>query len=233
MNEQRFELSVGDETIVGDTLGEQQQLQALFLHGAGQSHRRRQQLLREELAQDGFGSAAFDYSGHGDSSANSPASLQKRLQQAQTVRAHIDPLQRITTVVGTSMSGEIAIRLACTPASAIKHLVVIVGAIYDSDAFSLPFGPTFSAAIRRPQSWRNAETLNLITQYRGGLTLIRALDDAVIPHEIAGLLVDAAQAACFQRIIDLPATDHRVSEKMSTDSLLRQQIAAAIQQKTQ
>lgn len=233
MKQQDFVLGVGDESIVGDTLAAPSALQALFLHGAGQSNRRRQQLLREELAQAGFGSAAFDYSGHGDSSAHSPASLQKRLQQAQAVRAHVDPGQHIHTVVGTSMSGEIAIRLACAPASKISHLVLIVGAIYARTAYTLPFGPAFSAAIRQPNSWRSAETLELIAQYRGGLTLIRALDDAVIPHEIATLLAEAAQAASFQRIIDLPHTDHRVSEKMAQDSLLRRQIAAAIRQTDQ
>jgi len=227
----RFELQVGDETIVGDVLGEPHHLHALFLHGAGQSDRLRQRLLREELAQYGFGSVALDFSGHGESSANSPGSLKKRLQQAQAVLAHTDAGGTIHTVVGTSMSGEIALRLACGMGSRIDHAVLIVGAIYGRAAFSTPFGPEFSSIIRQPQSWRDAETLELIRDYRGGLTLIRALEDAVIPHDVADLLEQAAVSARFRRIIDLPETDHRVSEKMANDAALRQRIAAAIKTK--
>ncbi|MFL9881233.1 alpha/beta hydrolase [Herbaspirillum rhizosphaerae] len=227
----RFELQVDDETIVGDVLGEPQQLRALFLHGAGQSDRLRQRLLREDLAQSGFGSVALDFSGYGESSANSPGSLKKRLRQAQAVLAHIDTDGTIHTVVGTSMSGEIALRLACNMGSRINHAVLIVGAIYGRTAFSIPFGPEFSSIIRQPQSWRDAETLEFIRDYRGGLTLIRALNDAVIPHEVADLLEQAAVSARFRQLIDLPETDHRVSEKMVNDVTLRQRIAAAIKTK--
>jgi len=126
------------------------------------------------------------------------------------------------------MSGEIAIRLACDNTKRIEHMVLIVGAIYDRQAFTVPFGPAFSAAIRRPHSWRAAQTLELIATYRGGLTLIRALDDAVIPFEIADLLAQAARQARFVRQIDLPGIDHRISEKMQQDPVLRRRIATAI-----
>lgn len=225
-----FKLQVDDEIIAGDVVGERHQLRALFLHGAGQSHRMRQQLLREELAHSGFGSVALDFSGHGESSANSAGSLKKRLRQAQCVLDHVDVGHTVHTVVGTSMSGEIALRLACRTQSRIEHVVLIVGAIYDRTAFSIPFGAEFSNVIRQPQSWRHAETLEMIRNYRGGLTLIRALDDTVIPHEVADLLEQAAASARFRRMIDLPATDHRVSEKMANDMTLRQRIAAAIKE---
>jgi len=237
MNERRFELAVDDETIVGDILSATNSEDApgmpgapgvLFLHGAGQSHRQRQRPLREVLAAHGIDSIAFDFSGHGDSSANSPGSLKKRLHQAEQVRQHVDPQHHIHTVVGTSMSGEIAIRLACSGASGVDHVVLMVGAIYDRAAFSLPFGPEFSAAIRRPASWRDAETLELIRSYRGGLTIIRAVDDAVIPYGVADLLVEAAQSARFRQLIDLPGVDHRLSEKIAQDAGLRRRIATAI-----
>ncbi len=237
MNERRFELAVDDETIVGDILSATNSEDApgmpgapgvLFLHGAGQSHRQRQRLLREELATLGLGSIAFDFSGHGESSANTPGSLQKRLHQAEQARQHLDPERRIHTVAGVSMSGEIAIRLACSDASGIDHVVLLVGAIYDRAAFALPFGPAFSAAIRRPDSWRDAETLELIRNYCGSLTIIRALDDTVIPYDVADLLMDAAQSARVRRLIDLPGVDHRLSEKISQDAGLRRRIATAI-----
>jgi pimeloyl-ACP methyl ester carboxylesterase len=229
MNEWQFSLTVGAEQLTGDILSPAAGAQALFLHGAGYSHRQRQRLLREELVQHGVGSAAFDFSGHGDSSANQPGSLQKRLQQAQQVLQHLshDGLQ-LDTLVATSMSGEIAIRLAHATANRIAHMVLMVGAIYNRTAFTLPFGPDFSAAIRQPYSWREAETLEMIADYRGGLTLIRTLEDAVIPFEVADLLAQAARNALFVRRIDIPGVDHRLSEKMAQDQGLRQHIANAI-----
>jgi len=223
-----FSLAVGDEILVGDTLAAADTVQALFLHGAGQSDRQRQHPLREALALHGFGSAAFDFSGHGDSSANSPGSLEKRLLQAQQVLQHVNRGSHVHTLVGTSMSGEIAIRLACASGEQIRHIVLIVGAIYDRSAFTIPFGPAFSAAIRRPHSWRTAEVLELIASYRGALTLVRALNDTVIPYEIADLLAQAACAARWVRIIDLAAVDHRISATMTHDDALRGRIAAAI-----
>jgi uncharacterized protein len=228
MSETRFSLVVGEETLIGDLLGDSASVQILLLHGAGSGNRQRQQRLREALLQQGVSSAAFDFSGHGESSANAPGSLEKRLLQASAVLHHI---QQLHTVVGTSMSGEIAIRLAYAHPGQIQHLVLMVGAIYAGDAFNLPFGPDFSAAIRRPQSWRSAETLEMIGHFRGALTLIRAMDDSVIPFEIADLLAQAANRASSVRVIDLPGVDHRISERIANDDALLAHIANVIMQR--
>ncbi|WP_050465404.1 alpha/beta hydrolase [Herbaspirillum autotrophicum] len=226
MQEHVFNFHTGAETIAGDMLGDGTALQALFLHGAGHSNRQRQRPLREYLSAAGMQSVAIDFSGHGDSTALTPNSLSKRLDEAQQATGFLTAGPH--TVIGSSMSGEIAIRLACTPGNHIGHLVLLVGAIYDRAAFSLPFGPRFSAVIRQPQSWRNALTLDLIATYAGDFTIIRARDDAVIPHEIADLLVARATAARSRRIVDLEGCDHKVSERLRDDPHLLQQVAAAI-----
>ncbi|MBB3212073.1 hypothetical protein FHW67_001341 [Herbaspirillum sp. Sphag1AN] len=231
MSETPFSLVVGEETLIGDLLGDSATVQVLLLHGAGSGNRLRQRRLRELLLQQGVSSAAFDFSGHGESSANAPGSLEKRLLQASAVLHHINHQQQLHTVVGTSMSGEIAIRLAYAHPGQIQHLVLMVGAIYAGDAFSLPFGPDFSAAIRRPQSWRSAETLEMIAHFRGALTLIRALEDSVIPFEIADLLAQAAGRASSVRVMDLPGVDHRISERIANDDALRAHIADVIMQR--
>lgn len=228
MTEQPFAVAVDDETLIGDTLGSDGQVSTLFLHGAGQSDRQRQRLLREDLLQQGVGSIAFDFSGHGDSSGLGPGSLKKRLREAQCVLQATDTARTVHTVIGTSMSGEIAIRLACQPDSRLAHLVLLVGAIYDQAAFALPFGARFTAAIRAPRSWRNAHALTLIRHYRGALSIVRAQNDAVIPRDIADLLMQTAQSAHSRRLIDLPDTDHRLSDHMAQDALLRRRIAAVI-----
>lgn len=221
-------LAVGAETLAADVLRSTpgQPVHTLVLHGAGQGDRRRQWPLRQALAAHGRASAAIDFSGHGQSSALLPNSLAKRLDEAQAALDHFTVAPR--TVVGVSMSGEIALRLACRPDNQITHLVTLVGAIYDGAAFGLPFGPAFSAALRRPQSWRDADSLEMIRHYRGRITLIRASEDAVIPAEIAELIRQHATAASACRIIDLPGVDHRISERSAQDAALCAQLASFI-----
>ncbi|TDY96953.1 UNVERIFIED_ORG: hypothetical protein DFO49_1423 [Herbaspirillum seropedicae] len=221
-------LAAGAETLAADILRSApgQPVHTLVLHGAGQGDRQRQWPLRQALAARGCGSAAIDFSGHGQSSALLPNSLSKRLDEAQAALDRLTVSPR--TVVGVSMSGEIALRLACRAENQITHVVTLVGALYDGAAFMLPFGPAFSAALRRPHSWRDAEVLQMIRAYRGRLTLIRASEDAVIPAEIAELIRQHASSASDCRIVDLPGVDHRVSERSAQDAALCAQLAALI-----
>jgi len=222
-----FALDVGDECLACDrmtaagNIGDN--IHTLFLHGAGQSTRERQRVLREELARHGMGSAACDFSGHGASTANAPNTLKKREAEAQALLEQATRPER--TVVGVSMGGEIAMRLACRPENRITHLVTLVGAIYDAAALALPFGPAFTAALRREHSWRDAGVLSQIEGFRGHITLIRGMEDTVIPHEIAGLIRQHARQAQSCRIIDLPGVDHRLSEHCTRDAALRAQVA--------
>ncbi|WP_284077533.1 alpha/beta hydrolase [Herbaspirillum aquaticum] len=221
-------LAAGAETLAADILrsAPAQPVHTLVLHGAGQGDRQRQWPLRQALAARGCASAAIDFSGHGHSSALLPNSLSKRLDEAQAALDRFTLAPR--TVVGVSMSGEIALRLACRAENEIAHVVTLVGALYDAAAFTLPFGPAFSAALRRPHSWRDAEVLQMIRHYRGRLTLVRASEDAVIPAEIAELIRQHATAASACRIIDLPGVDHRVSERSAQDAALCARLAALI-----
>lgn len=220
-----FSLEVGPERVACDIMGAAP-VRTLVLHGAGQSSRERQRPLRRRLLELGCASAALDFSGHGDSTAHQAGSLEKRLEQAQALLDHATSGPR--TVVGVSMGGEIALRLACRPQNQITHVVTMVGAIYDGAAFTLPFGPAFSAALHRHQSWRDATVLQLLASYTGQLTLIRAEDDTVVPPEIAGLVRDHARVARHCHIVDLPGVDHRISERCATDPTLLDALAQLI-----
>jgi len=220
-----FTLQAGHETVACDIMGHAP-VQTLVLHGAGQSSRERQRPLRQALADMGCASAALDFSGHGASTSHRPGSLEKRLEQAQALLDQATTGPR--TVVGVSMGGEIALRLACRPDNRITHVVTMVGAIYDAAAFTLPFGPAFTAALRRHESWRDAQILRLLATYTGMLTLVRAGEDAVVPTEIAELVRDQARVARQCRIVDLPGVDHRISERCANDAALTRTLAQLV-----
>lgn len=235
MLRREFSLAVGAETLACDFIGmanttnttdTTSTVRTIVLHGAGQSDRQRQWPLRESLAARDMSSIACDFSGHGQSSAHTPNSLEKRLAEAQALLDHTSGGPR--TVIGVSMGGEIALRLACRAQNQIEHVVTLVGAIYDGAAFSLPFGPAFSAALRRPESWRDAEVLTQIANYTGHLTLVRAMQDSIIPPQAAELVRAHAVRSRSCRIIDLPGVDHRLSERCAQDETLRERLSHLI-----
>jgi len=223
----RFTIETPVETLAADRLEAGGRAACLLLHGAGTSHRGRWLAVRQGLAARGIGSVAIDFSGHGESSARAPNSLAKRYAEALAALSHLDT-DAPRSVIGISMSGEIAVRLAADPRNRIDRLVTVVGAAYDAEAFATPFGPAFSAQIRREQSWRRSKVLTDIAGFGGHLTLIRAGLDHVIPPAIAEMLL--ANAACAQRagIVDLPGAGHMLSQQAAQDPALMARLCAVL-----
>ncbi len=95
---------------------------------------------------------AIDFSGHGKSSQNFICSIKKRVSEAKDAIALLD-IDINICLIGFSMSGEVSIRL--TEYTSIQNLVLFAPGIYHQDVIDIPFGPTFSQAIRTHESWRN------------------------------------------------------------------------------
>ncbi len=212
---QRFDIAAGAETLAADRIDAGNGASCLLLHGAGTSHRGRWLALRQALAAHGVGSVAIDFSGHGESAARTPNSLAKRLGEAQAALAHLDG-SGPRALIGISMSGEIAVRMAADPANRIERLLTLVGAAYDPAAFELPFGPAFTAVLRTPGSWRASLAFEQIERFRGRITLVRGAEDNVIPPCIADTLAARASLAERVEVIDLPATGHLLGEAWQT-----------------
>lgn len=222
-----FTIDTPDETLAADRLDAAGGIRCLLLHGAGTSHRGRWLAVRQALAARGIGSLAIDFSGHGESSAHTPNSLAKRHAEAVAALSCLDA-GGPRSVIGISMSGEIAVRLACDPRHRIGHLVTVVGAAYDEAAFATPFGPAFSAQIRREQSWRRSRAFGDIAAFRGHMTLVRAGHDQVIPPEIATMLQANATQAQDARIVDLPGAGHMLSVQAAQDAALMARLCAVL-----
>lgn len=149
----------------------------------------------------------MDFSGHGESSARTPNSLSKRYAEAIAVLQYLDEVEP-RAVVGISMSGEIAVRLAAAPNNRIGRLVTLVGAACNSAAFEVPFGPAFTKILRTPQSWQRSVVFAQIASFPGRLTVVRATEDTVVPATIGELLIANARRAEHAEIVDILDTDH-------------------------
>jgi pimeloyl-ACP methyl ester carboxylesterase len=203
-----FAIDTGAEVLSADRLEVDGSASCLLLHGgAATSERSHWLVLRQHLARHGIGTVAVDFSGHGESSARTPNSLSKRYDEAMAALQYLDE-DEPRAVIGISMSGEIAVRLAADPHNRITRLVTLVGAAYDSAAFEVPFGPAFTRILRTPQSWRRSVVFEQIASFPGRLTVVRATEDTIVPAAIGELHVANATRAKHAEFVDIFNTDH-------------------------
>lgn len=178
----------------------------LYLHGAGGSTRHGHHLVRAALQQRGLGSVCFDAIGHGETGGTlAQSSVASRTRQAQTVLA-ASPLSGPLVVVGASMGAYNAIRL--TEQHKVDALVLIVPGVYTPSAYGVPFGPEFSAVIRRERSWLDSDAWDILSRFEGRLLVIHAEHDAVIPLEISDRLFGAATRAESRRLHIVQGAEH-------------------------
>jgi pimeloyl-ACP methyl ester carboxylesterase len=99
-----------------------------------------------ELLPDGFRSIAIDWPGHGESPAGSAPATEPRL--AETVEELLDSLTPGGAVlVGNSVGGNVAARLAIRRPELVKGLMIIDGGGFEGVS---PFGRVFCALMSRP-----------------------------------------------------------------------------------
>jgi len=179
----------------------------LLLHGAGASARNKFTILRHALETRGVGMTCFDCIGHGETGGEmSASSLASRTLQAEAVIA-ARRLPAPLALVGFSMGAYNAIKLA--ERHEVASLILIVPGVYTPSAYTLPFGPPFSAEIRRERSWEDSDAWEILRRFCGRLLVIAAGNDAVIPREIPERLVASAVNAQWRRLLVVPETEHR------------------------
>ncbi|RFP20412.1 alpha/beta fold hydrolase [Duganella sp. BJB488] len=201
-----FDVAYEGHVLKGDQYVGADSNRVLYLHGAGASTRRGHHLLRGALRQRGVGSTCFDCVGHGDTGgALAQSSVASRTRQAQTVvaaRGVPEPL----AIIGASMGAYNAIRM--TQSHRVDALVLIVPGVYTPSAYEVPFGPEFSAVIRRERSWADSDAWEILSRFEGRLLVIAAEHDATIPLEIPERLVAAAANAQSSRLHIVQGAEH-------------------------
>lgn len=215
---QRFEVNWSERLLIGDhaypqssLAGGAKELRAgpksatLVMHGAGVSHRGLHAQFRAALSERGVATSAFDFVGHGETGGQlDGSSLLGRTQQALAVlRAECAPG---ATLIASSMAAYTAIR--CSAHFPVSALVLMVPGVYHPEAYEVPFGPEFSAILRRPRSWEQSDAWQLLAKFRGDVLVISAERDSVIPAEIPALLYSSAAAARSRRHLVVPEAPH-------------------------
>lgn len=203
------EFSVGYEQfdIKGDQFSGASDREILLLHGAGASNRSRISMLRSAFSEQGIGSTAFDFVGHGDTGGQlAQSSLSSRTRQAQAVIA-ARGLQGPLNVVGVSMGAYNAIKL--TQSMQVSSLILVVPGVYVPTAYDIPFGPDFSTAIRYERSWANTDAWEILSAYKGRLLVIAAENDVVIPREIPERLFASASNAQWRKLLVVEGGEHK------------------------
>jgi pimeloyl-ACP methyl ester carboxylesterase len=211
VNLKTFKLPYGKHMLCGDVYGTGKQ--TVVLHGAGNSSRSVFSRLRHILNTYSIPSVSFDFIGHGETGGELlGSSLHERTKQATAVIKHkcIEPV----TLISASMSGYTAIKL--TDKFSVSNLILLVPAVYSTQAYNLPFGHEFSAAIRTPKSWKDSDAFEILSRFKGNLVVIAAEFDDVIPREIIVQIHSAAKNAA-NRIL------HVISGSTHTDLFPREQ----------
>jgi uncharacterized protein len=210
-----FDLPFGKYLLRGDRFTTR--CATMVLHGAGDSSRARFSQLRKSLNDCGIPSVGFDFIGHGETGGDiQGCTLRGRTEQAAAVIRHTcaEPL----TLIASSMGAYTAIKL--TEMFVVDNLILLVPAVYTPRAYSLPFGPEFSAAIRRPGSWHDSDAFDILSRFKGNLLVIAAESDDVIPRAVVEQIHASAKNATVRLLHTVPASSHQSLFPTEQDLLL-------------
>jgi hypothetical protein len=211
----KIRFNVGDEKLVGqfflNNLDDAPKI--LFLHGAGKAKKEKVYSLALRLLNGNISSFCFDFSGHGESTGNlNESSLYKRVLEAQAALTFVNP-QNQKTVCAFSMGGHIALELLRD--NPIDNLILFSPAIYTSEAYRVPFDERFSGIIRQKDSWKNADVVNSLHNFRGKLLIIYGEKDKVIPRGVIDILDRESTFVLRKEILILPNIGHQILETAS------------------
>lgn len=223
-----------------------------FVIGGARSDFTRLNPLLYRLQQQGIGSLAGNLSGH--SLASEPgarnASLAINLQEALRFHQHLDT--RSDTLIGHSLGGAIALKLAAQRQN-VRKLVLVCPAVYPDAAHTAPFGPAFTAAIRKPFAFLDCDSYAFLRGFKGRVLLVIGEFDGLnssvhgqgpgtsagtrrlrgveryspIPEEVTHTLLRSVPAPHVECLM-LTDCDHGIAAHLRDRPQVADQVAAAV-----
>jgi len=230
----------------------QERAAPVFVVGGARSDFTRLNPLLYRLQQQGIGSLTGNLSGHSQAAepGASDASLASNLAEALRFHQHLDT--RSDTLVGHSLGGAIALKLAAQRPS-VRKLVLICPAVYPDAAHSAPFGPAFTAAIRKPFAFLDCDSYAFLRQFQGRVLLVIGEYDGLnskvhgqgpgtsagvrcmagvqryspIPEEVTHSLLRSVPAADVECLM-LTDCDHGIAAHLRERPAVADQVAQAV-----
>jgi pimeloyl-ACP methyl ester carboxylesterase len=151
----------------------------LFLHGNMPSAEASDFfLLRQLLARkSGISSCAFDFIGHGNTGGDwAKSSLSGRTQQAADIVSACFDSQPFT-IVAFGTGAYTAIKL--TELFSINNLILVTPSVYATEVYSNCFGEEkVYDSISLPPDWEKTDAWSVIEQFKGGVSIVGASEDA-------------------------------------------------------
>lgn len=178
----------------------------VFIHGAGAGTKERIYTFSDFLMEQGISMVSFDQSGAGSDAANlQQTSLSERAKESKYVIQTFADVDNLT-VCGSSMGGEIAVRmLEFFP---IKNLILFCPGIYDAKAFPVRFDEGFTDIIRQSDSWKNSHAFSLLKSFTGNLLVVIGSEDQVIPAGVIESIDVEATNTKRKEILRIPECPH-------------------------
>jgi alpha-beta hydrolase superfamily lysophospholipase len=218
----------GDNQLVGTKIlaSDTATTEILSLHGAGESSRQRIRYLLEDLAEDGFSSFGFDFSGQGDSTGSrTQSSLASRLADAQAACRFMS-LSNLRLLIGSSMGAHLAAIL--TKSIFAENLVLFCPAAYSKLAANACFNKEFSEIIRRPDSYIDSEAFDCIAEFSGNLLIVDGEKDVVIPSKIIDKYMKSAKSAATKEVLVIDGCGHQIHDWLKVRPTERHRVSNRI-----
>ena len=149
-----------------------EQAPPVFMLGGARSDFTHLNPLLYRLQALGVGSLTANLSGHSRASlpgASAP-SLYTNLSEALRFFRHVE--HRCTTVIGHSLGGALALKVAAHHARQVQRLILICPAVYADSAYHAPFGPDFTRAISSPNGFLDSDSFGFLRRFQGRLLLL-------------------------------------------------------------
>jgi predicted esterase YcpF (UPF0227 family) len=203
----------------------------ICLHGGGPSSKNSTAYLSKELVSIGRSVVRLDFSGHGESTGDiKNSSLAKRYFEACTIIDEFK-LEKDIIVIGTSMGGYIASKIAST--HDVNKLILFGPATYSQKAYELKFGNGFTQEIRREKSYMDTDLDVMLKDFTGDSYLIYGDQENIIPQDVLSMYRDLLQkSGQFKEMIiqDCPHPVHRwIKKQRATKEILLKEIVDFIQ----
>lgn len=180
----------------------------LAIHGARSDHTRLDPLLLRLQAR-GLSSLSFALSGHaaGSPVPNDRTSLTINLAESLAFAQLLG--NRLEIVLGHSLGGALAMKVAQAHADSVHTLILSAPALYPEAVWSVPtYGPSFTRALSTPYGFLDSLSLPFLRRFKGRIVLIIGEYDglrAELHGGVAGRSAGEVKAGAVQVYSPIPA----------------------------